>query len=439
MGGVVISGTGSGVGKTSVAVSLMARLSERMRVQPFKVGPDFIDPAYHTAATGRNSRNIDSFLMSEESIRSLVGHASAGSDVCVVEGVRGLYEGSSGDSDSGSTAEIAKMLGFPVILVVDASSLNRSVAAIVNGFKTFDPSVDIAGAILNNVSGEQHERKLLEAMAAYTDVKVLGYIRKDSSKALQQRYLGLKTVRPSDKWGADMLKDLTSGIDTDTVMEIAGRAPDIADEAPPPYRTADGAGLTAAVPVDDAFCFYYHDNLECMRESGIKVVEFSPVAGDRLPEADICYLGGGYPELFASEISANTDFMEGLKTACDDGRRVVGECGGLMAMCSQIVDASGNVHRMAGIFEAEAKMTDKRHGPSYVVAESSGGRAVKGHEYHYSDVLLHKSYPYRYELSRGTGIDSGRDGIVNRRSIGTYMHQHVLSSEKWIDDLIDGM
>ncbi|MDR3206523.1 MAG: hydrogenobyrinic acid a,c-diamide synthase (glutamine-hydrolyzing) [Candidatus Methanoplasma sp.] len=439
MAGVVISGTGSGVGKTSVAVSLMMRMSEKMKVQPFKVGPDFIDPAYHTAATGRRSRNLDSFLMSERSIRSLTAYASAGSDICIVEGVRGLYEGSSGSGDSGSTAEIAKMLGFPVILVVDASSLNRSAAAIVNGFKAFDPSVDVAGVILNNVSGPQHERKLLEAMAAYTDVRTLGCIRKDPSKVLQQRYLGLKTVRPSERGAADALKDLTSCIDIEAVAEIADRAPAPSCEASLPYDVSDGAGLTAAVPNDDAFCFCYHDNIECMRASGVKVIEFSPAAGDRLPDADIYYLGGGYPELFASEISANTDFTEGLKTACGDGRRVVGECGGLMVMCSEIVDASGNAHRMAGIFDAEAKMTGKRHGPSYVVAESPSGRAVKGHEYHYSDVFLRRKYEYRYELSRGAGIDSGRDGIVNGRSIGTYMHQHVLSSEKWMDDLIDGL
>ena len=196
MRGVVLAGTGSGVGKTSVTTGLMSRLSKSMRVQAFKAGPDFIDPMYHTAATGRRSRNLDSFLMDDGTIRNLVGYASRDADICVIEGVRGLYEGLRGDDDVGSTAYLAKLLGFPVILIVDARSLTRSAAAIVNGFRSFDPDVNIAGVILNNVSGRQHTDKLRTAMERYCpDVQLVGMIPKNPDKALEQRYLGLKTLR----------------------------------------------------------------------------------------------------------------------------------------------------------------------------------------------------------------------------------------------------
>jgi cobyrinic acid a,c-diamide synthase len=307
----------------------------------------------------------------------------------------------------------------------------------LNGFRDFDKDLDIAGVILNNVSGDQHERKLTEAMERYTDINVLGMIRKDPTKVLEQRYLGLRTVNQSEKASLGPLKDLTSDIGLDSLIEVADRTDDIILDDSVPYEVADGKGLRVAVPRDDAFCFYYHDNIECMKASGIEVTEFSPLAGDGLPDADICYLGGGYPELFAEKISDNKDFIQGLKKMSDDGRRVVGECGGLMTMCSSIVDSSGKSHEMAGIFDAEAVMTGKRHGPSYVVAESSEGRKVKGHEYHYSDVYVTKDYAFEYKVTRGMGIDGKRDGMRINRCIGSYMHQHVLSAESWIDSLID--
>ncbi|MDR0523609.1 MAG: hydrogenobyrinic acid a,c-diamide synthase (glutamine-hydrolyzing) [Candidatus Methanoplasma sp.] len=431
MRGVVIAGTGSGVGKTSVAASLMLRLSRGMRVQPFKVGPDFIDPIYHALACGRPSKNLDSFMMGADMIKRVAGYSAQGSDLCVVEGVRGLFEGSSGTGDEGSTAEIAKILGLPVVLVVNASSLTRSAAAIVNGFASFDEGVRIAGVILNNVSGDQHERKLREAMDRYSRARVLGCVRRDGSKALEQRYLGLKALGCSDGSALEPLRGLTDSIDASEIREIAGEA-DVPDAPEPPYPEARFDGVRAAVPRDDAYCFYYSDNIECMRASGMKVEEFSPVAGDSLPDADVCYLGGGYPELFADRISENGDFLEGLRAMHGDGKRVVGECGGLMTMCSEIACASGERRPMAGIFDAEAKMTGIRHGPSYVVAESASGGSARAHEYHYSDVFLRRGYRFEYRLSRGAGIAGGMDGALSGNCVGTYMHQHALASDGWI-------
>ena len=436
MKGVVLAGTGSGVGKTSIATGLMSRLSKRMEVQAFKAGPDFIDPMYHTAATGRPSRNLDSFLMDDATIRNLAGFASKDADICVVEGVRGLYEGFSGDGDLGSTAYVAKLLGFPVILVVDARSLTRSAAALVNGFRSFDPDVRIAGVILNNVSGKQHADKLRTAFETYCPgIRVVGMIPKSPGKALEQRYLGLKTLKTFAEREITPLQELVEPVDLDAVLDIA-ESSDVELPTESPYFERD-CGLKAAVPMDDAFCFYYRENIECLQASGFRVETFRPTDGDPLPDADLYYLGGGYPELHASEISSNTDFTEGIRSMADEGRTVIGECGGLMSMCRSIQDKDGAVHRMAGIFDAEARMTGIRHGPTYVIADASAGNPafagrVCGHEYHYSDVFP-SGYPtYGFDLARGKGIADGRDGLVAGSCIGSYMHQHALSEKDWI-------
>ena len=441
MKGVVLAGTGSGVGKTSITTGLMSRLSKSMSVQAFKAGPDFIDPMYHTAATGRRSRNLDSFLMEDDTIRNLVGFASRDADICVVEGVRGLYEGLKGDEDIGSTAYLAKLLGFPVILIIDARSLTRSAAAIVNGFRAFDPDVNIAGVILNNVSGRQHSDKLRTAMERYCpDVQLVGMIPKNPDKALEQRYLGLKTLRSFAEREITPLQELTEPIDLDRVLDIAESCPsDLPTSSP--YTERD-CGLRAAVPVDDSYCFYYRENIECLEASGFDVTTFRPTDGDPLPDADLYYLGGGYPELHAEQLSANTDFLEGLRAESLNGRMVIGECGGLMSMCRSITDKDGNVHPMAGVFDAEARMTGVRHGPTYVIADAEPSNpafsgTVRGHEYHYSDVFPADGASFGFSVRRGQGIRDRMDGLVRDNSIGSYMHQHALSERDWIGRAVD--
>lgn len=441
MKGVVLAGTGSGVGKTSVAAGLMSRLSKRLRVQAFKAGPDFIDPMYHLAATGRPSRNLDSFLMEDGVIRNLVGYASRDADLCVVEGVRGLYEGFSGDGDRGSTAYVAKLLGFPVVLVVDARSVTRSAAAVVRGFQAFDPDVRIAGVVLNNVSGAQHSGKLETAFRTYCpDVEVLGMIPRSPGKALEQRYLGLRTLRTFAQREITPLQELVEPVDLDALMRVAelsdARLPDSS-----PYVARD-SGLRAAVPVDDSFCFYYRENIECMEASGMRVETFRPTDGDPLPDADVYYLGGGYPELNAAALAENRDFLEGLSSAASEGRTVIGECGGLMAMCRSIEDRDGNVHRMSGVFDAEARMTGVRHGPTYVMADATPSNpvfsgSVRGHEYHYSDVYPSSDSVYGFDVRRGLGISGRRDGLVRGNAIGSYMHQHALSERDWIGRAVE--
>ena len=437
MKGVIIAGTGSGAGKTSITTGLLSRLSKDMKVQAFKVGPDFIDPMYHSLATGRPARNLDTFMMSKDTVKNLVGYASEGADICIVEGVRGLHEGLSGTSDECSTAEMAKLLRFPVILVVNARSITRSAAAMINGFKSLDPDVNIAGVIFNNVSNSQHERKLIEATEKYTDAEIVGMVRRDTKNTIGERHLGLKTINENGKKDIEPLEGMVSEIDTDRLLAIA-ESSEYHFEYTNPFAVHD-SGLKAAVPMDDAYCFYYRENIECMKAAGMDVRTFSPLAGDSLPDADFYYLGGGYPELFLKELSENRDFMDGLKAASEDGRMILGECGGLMSLCASIEDKSGK-YKMSGVFDAESKMCG-RHGPTYVIADTTEHNplfpkmTVRGHEFHYSEVLPKSDYHYGYSMNRGIGIDNKHDGLVFRRSLGSYVHQHALSVKDWLSKI----
>lgn len=440
MKGVIIAGTGSGVGKTSITTGLLSKMSKFMKVQAFKVGPDFIDPMYHSLATGRPARNLDTFMISENKIRNLVGYASNDSDICVVEGVRGLYEGLSGTNDNSSTAEIAKILGFPVILIVNARSLTRSAAAIVNGFKSFDPDVNIAGIIFNEVSNQQHEKKLREATEKYTDANVIGVVRHDGNHIIGERHLGLKTINEKGKDDIKPLESLVDDIDIDRVMDIAesSYAPDI--EYVCPYAVHN-SNLKVAIPMDDAYCFYYRENIECMISAGMNIKTFSPLAGDSLPDADFYYLGGGYPELFGKELSNNLDFLEGLKNASIEKKKILGECGGLMTMCSSIQNKDG-IFPMSGIFNAKSIMST-RHGPNYIIAHTTANNTmfdhtvIRGHEFHYSEIVTNSEYAFGYDMKRGVGIDGKNDGLIFNNSMGSYIHQHALSMDDWLGKIVE--
>ena len=435
MKGVIIAGTGSGVGKTTLTAGILHRLSKTMKVQAFKIGPDFIDPMYHTAATGRCSRNLDSFLMDDETIKNSVGANTRDADICVIEGVRGLYEGSQGDSDAGSTAHIAKILGLPVVLVLDAGSLTRSAAAIVNGFRSFDPEVRIKGVILNKVSGPQHSGKLDVAMETYCKgIRVLGKIRRDREMEIGQRHLGLSTSEAFNKETVEKLDTAGDMVDTDGLLDIAENCEVNLPEDNLFKKYSCGARI--AVPKDKAYSFYYRENLECLSESGIEPVYFDAAGGDPLPDADAVYLGGGYPELYCEEISGNRDFLEGLRAFADENKPVYGECGGLMTMCGSLESKDGRVFPMSGIFDSKAVFTNVRHGPAYVVAEGKENNPLfrgrmKGHEYHYSDVFCPENAEFGIDVMRGNGISGKKDGLVYRRSLGCYMHQHALSYKDW--------
>lgn len=434
---VIIAGAGSGVGKTTIATGLMALLSKRYRVQGFKVGPDFIDPAYHAAATGRPSRNLDSFMLDRDTILNVFGWSTRDADIAIVEGVRGLYDGLTSTGDTGSTAEIAKILGAPVVLVVNARSLAKSAAAHVLGFKMLDKSIRIEGVILNQVSGERHRKKAIEAVESLTKTEVIGAIERRKER-LPERHLGLVTMpeKKDAKATIEMTADIASEIDLERLIDISERAEPIDFPAEFPFRKGENIGVKIAIPVDKAYSFYYPENIESIEAAGARVIKFKPAEGDAFPDADGYYIGGGYPEIFAEEISSNRDFMEGLRSAAVEGKLTYGECGGLMTFCRS-VSYEGRKWNMAGIFDCDAEVTAERQGLAYVNATGTKHNflfpemRIRGHEFHYSRVSPIPPGPYAYSIERGVGIDGKRDGLIKNRTIGAYLHQHALSNKEW--------
>jgi cobyrinic acid a,c-diamide synthase len=330
------------------------------------------------------------------------------------------------------------MLDLPVILVVNARSLTRSAAAIVNGFRTFDRDLRIAGVIMNNVSGKQHRDKLTDAMERYSDVNILGMVRRDPSNAVDGTAKGLIDPKNGD---IRKMSNMSADLDLDPIIDAMSDIPCV--RSSPPFIKRSRLGVKAAVAMDDSFCFHYHDNMECMVSSGIDVIKFRPTDGDMLPDADIYYLGGGHPETHVDRISDNRDFIEGIRNASGEGRTIIGESGGLLSLCKGLT-VSGQRRRMAGVFDAEAEITGMRHGPSYVIAHGSvdnplfSGVTLRAHEFHHSKIVINGAHRTGYDLSRGFGIKDGKDGLVVGRTLGTFMHQHALSIDDWAGHLLEG-
>jgi cobyrinic acid a,c-diamide synthase len=450
MQALMISGDRSGSGKTSITLAIAALLSRRMTVQTFKVGMDYIDPSYLSGVTGRPCRNLDSFVMCRDDINQIVAHGVKGADLAIVEGVRGLYEGAESLEDTGSSASIAKALGLPVVLVVSARSVTRSAAALVRGFQSFDPGIDIRGVILNNVSGEQHIRKATEAIEHHCRIPVIGAIPRMPEMELPMRHLGLVPFREGkadplfeEKVGA-LAERISGHLDLDALLKLSGRI-DPPDTSPSPiFNPHDSPDIRIAVALDEAFNFYYSDLFDILPGFGAEVVLFSPL-DDRLPEADGYIIGGGYPELFLERLEANTRMREAVQEKSRNGVPFYAECGGLMYLTETMLLKAGWQGRerdesfaMCGVFSGKTIMPARRV-VSYVEGECLGRNPLgaghfRGHEFHYSDVILSPDTEYSYLLSRGKGIRGNRDGAVAANTLGSYTHLHPVSSR----DLVAG-
>jgi cobyrinic acid a,c-diamide synthase len=432
---VVIAGTHSGAGKTTIATGIIAALTRRgLRVQPFKAGPDYIDPTYHSRAAGRPSRNLDAWMLPANAIRELFSRAAAGCDVAIIEGVMGLYDGRSGDSDEGSTAALARLLGAPVILVVDAAAMARSAAAIVLGFQQFDPAVRIAGVILNNVAGERHAQMAAAPISAATGLPVLGYLPREPDVTLPERHLGLI---PEGEGAAaagyfDRLASLVeSRLDLDFLLRIGHDIEQKHDDEVslfPSHPVPGRAGI--AVAMDRAFSFYYQDSLDLLEAWGAELLPFSPLEDTGLPKGSSgVYLGGGFPEVYAAELAANRAMPAALRKAAAAGTPVYGECGGLMYLGESITDFEGRVHQMAGLVPLRSSMQGRRLSLGYrtVRARQStplmpAGQTVRGHEFHWSDL---DSAPPSGTAAYDILEQSGRsEGFASRNLLASYVHLH---------------
>ncbi len=417
---ILIAGTHSGCGKTTVSRGIMQALISRGHiVQPFKVGPDFIDPTYHTALCGRPSRNLDPFMMGEEGVMRTFRQACDGADIAVIEGVMGMFDGLDG-TDCASTAHVAKILQAPVVLVVDVKGMSRSAAALINGFSEFDPEAGISAVILNRVGSHRHREMIARSMTK----KVLGYIPRDDRAVLESRHLGLKMAfEVPDQTGAGDL--VSESCDLGEIEKTASSAVPLNLDLSKPVFPPGNARI--GVARDEAFCFYYQDNLDLLSLSGAEIEFFSPLR-DRIPDVDALYLGGGYPELHAGRLSASP-CRDDIRKCADDGMPVYAECGGLLYLSEEV--SGDEVFKMAGVLPARAFMTNKIQalgysdgtwtgGPSYLPVKGS----VKGHEFHYSRVECHPDARFAMSLSRGRGILDGNDGLYEHCTVGSYTHSY---------------
>jgi cobyrinic acid a,c-diamide synthase len=433
MKGFVIAGTGTGVGKTTVTAALLSALRARgITVQPFKCGPDYIDPAHHTALAGRPSYNLDTWMMPAETNRRIFRHAMRAADVAVVEGVMGLFDGVSGTSDEGSTAQIAKLLGLPVVLVVDASSVARSVAAVVMGFRDFDPQVRIAGVILNGAAGEPHVNLLREAIAP-VGVPVLGWFPRLPELGLRERHLGLVTAG-EETWNPEQVGKLISAAEAHIAVDRLLASSEIpAGEAPAPVlpeKFREQNPVLIGVAKDRAFSFYYESSLDALRAAGAELVEVSPIGDTSLPPSlDGLYLGGGYPEVYAEELSRNHSFLESLRDFVSSGRPVYAECGGLMYLAEELKTLDGTSHRMVSILPLAIEMLDRLDGFGYTEVElledclvGARGAHLRGHSFHYSRLTRAAEISRRYRTRRSLGNSEEREGFSAGNVLASYIH-----------------
>ena len=428
---IILAGTGSAVGKTTISTGIMKALSEKFNVQPFKVGPDYIDPSYHTLATGNTSRNLDSFFMTPGQVRDSYLKGMNSKDIAVIEGVRGLYEGIDSINDIGSTASIAKSLKAPVILIVNSRSLVKSAAALVLGFKALDPEINIAGVILNKVKNKAHYQKTKRSIEEITKTEVIGGIIRDDSISIEQRHLGLVPARERenslkfiDLW-SEVIKN---SIDLDRLVEIAKTAPKITSEIIPIWNKGNKQPVKIAVAYDEVFNFYYKENIESLEANNAKIQYFSPLNDEDLPDCDGIYIGGGYPELFSKELSQNKGMLRQIKDFHLENRPIFAECGGLMYLMNSIHDDA-----QVGIYPYKSILTDRVQALKYTIAEvtqdniiSKKGERFHGHEFHYSKVIVNElKNPLAFKITRGKGSYDLQDGFMEKNTLASYVHTHV--------------
>lgn len=449
---LLIAGTHSGVGKTTITLGMMRAFVRRgLTVQPFKVGPDFIDPGHHHLAAGRPSHNLDSWMMARDAVPELFERVAAPADLSIIEGVMGLYDGITGQSESGSTAEIAKLLRCPVILVVDASAMARSIAAMIRGYQEFDHGVNLVGVIANRVSGPGHFVYLKEAVEKHSTIRLLGYLPPSREIGIPERHLGLHTAMESisAQLSEEIADLMEKTVDLNAVLDLAHRADPL-----PEYNAilfgqeAPGSpkDLTVVYAWDKAFCFYYHVNLELLEDQGCRLIPFSPLQDQELPQAiDLLYLGGGYPELYAAELSENHTMLESIRRFAKTGGAIYAECGGLMVLSEGILNQEEHCLPMVGLLPAKVEMTPH---PTLRYVEvifeqdcllGPAGVRMRGHEFHYSQWSSRPCLPHLYRVRDVRGTDQPPDGVQSGGVLASYAHLHLASHPQaarcWVDCL----
>lgn len=443
---LVIAGTGSGVGKTTLTIGLMAALMKKgLTVQGFKCGPDYIDPSYHTAVTKRNSRNLDSWMLTKDDVLDIFTHGSQGSDISIIEGVMGFFDGKNPETNEGSTAEISMITKSPVLLVVNCESMARSAAAIVKGFQVFAEGPNIVAVIANKVGSEGHFQLVKQAIEQECDVPVIGYLKRELEIEIPERHLGLI---PSMERGElnpffDKLGALVSEtVDIEKLLELSVARPLEIRRNSSIFEKKRENIVKIAVAKDSAFNFYYPENLEIMEANGIEIVYFSPLGDEQLPEdIDGLYLGGGFPEEFAQDLARNLKAKRSIKEAIEKGLPTLAECGGFMYLTEFIETTEMKRYEMAGVIPGSVQMQSKLAALGYREINGQNGNFIlenlsaRGHEFHYSTFQAdEEAVPYAYETKGMRGVS--KEGYLLHNLVAGYTHFHFASCPDMVENWI---
>lgn len=441
---VVIAATQSSSGKTTVVTGILRALKNKgMKVQPFKVGPDYIDPSYHGMAAGRAGHNLDTWLVDESQINDLFASEAENADIAIIEGVMGLYDG--GKNGISSTAQLAKKLQAPVILVINVQSMGDSAAAIALGFKLYDEEVNLAGVILNRLGSPTHKMLIEEAMARI-NVPVFGAVYRDDSVHMPERHLGLT---PAQENNAKEIIEIISAkiakeVYLDEIIKLACAAPPLEVQENKQSNTAKD--IVIAVAKDKAFSFYYPASLKQLSDCGAKIEFFSPLEDETIPSnASALIFGGGFPEIFADKLAANKSMLTSIRRANENKMPIYAECGGYMYLMQGIFDFDGNFHAMAGIIPATAKMNKKLQTVGYVKAKNLHDNILgekdcvyHGHEFHFSTQSEEaQDFPWAFEFVKMRNNAEYKAGYAKDNILGSYLHLHFLGSKKAADCLLE--
>jgi cobyrinic acid a,c-diamide synthase len=441
MKGIIIASASSESGKTTVTAAILNLLLKMdVKTACFKAGPDFIDPMFHSFVLKKNSYNLDSYMLDVNVIKYLFNKHSDESGFSVVEGAMGLFDGI-GDRENGSTAEVAEILGLPVILVINAKGVSRSIAPLILGFKNFNRKIKIAGIILNNISSESHYILLEKIITEETKIKCLGYLKKDNRFSFRSRHLGLIPVDEIDDLN-DKLKILTNEAEKSIkINDIINITKNKKVKIKNINFNSENIckGLKIGIANDKAFNFYYQDNLELLRESGAKLIDFSPLNDKKLPDnINGLYIGGGYPEVFAGELSKNNAMLDDVRKKLDNGLPAYAECGGLMYLTNGIKDKEKKVYSMTGFFDCISSLTEKLQRFGYILIDF-GGLIIKAHEFHYSilEEVNEKDFSYKFNIKKASNNASWQCGLSKKNVLAGYPHIHFYSNPDFFKKIVE--
>jgi len=450
---IVIAGTHSGAGKTTITLGLMSALKGKgYSVQGFKAGPDYIDPSHHTAITERFSRNLDTWLMNNDVCLELFEHAFGDADIAIIEGVMGLFDGRLNGTEMGSSSYLAKLLDAPVILVMDAKGMSRSAGAIALGFKKFDEKLAIHGIILNRVGSERHYNSLKKSIEENSGIPVIGYLPKDDEIKLPERHLGLVPSIEQEFSKAVYQKigdTMSKTVDIKKLIDIAFAANRLSHFQKTIYSgIIEKYPLRIAVAIDEAFNFYYHDNLDLLEAYGVELAYFSPMYDKYVPaDVSAVYIGGGFPELHAPLLSSNTTMKESIRKAYKNGVVFYGECGGMMYLLEHMVTFNKNSYEMCGLFKGGTKMEQKRQGLGYITVKGMHDNLLcrkdevfKAHEFHWSLLQnIPENTLYAYEVGKCDGDKPKSEGFFTSHALCSYVHVHFASDMRLLKRFLESI